>query len=243
MKSEHPRVEIYFHDLLQTIYSAMLAAQIPMREIVTTSSHAFETARVRYRSNAPEDPLVSEAIASVLHAWHHNRAYTDAHGCPKALHRANTRPSLVHLIKHEDGRVPPDEVIAAMIRLRLIRRTRDGKLRPVGRIATVRTLDPVLAEHVCQSLSRMLVTVNRNTCESEIETRLIERSAQVQDLPKQKLREFREFVNSQGEIFINSMNDWLESRRSRSSSVARSRITRAGIHIFAFAEPIQVSRR
>ncbi|MGE0435578.1 MAG: DUF6502 family protein [Steroidobacteraceae bacterium] len=182
------------------------------------------------------------AVSSLLHTWHHQANYVDKHGQPKPLRQNGSKWSLARLVKCEDSRIEPHDAIRALKRLRLIRRTTNGQFLPTGRIATIRALDPVLAEHVCHSLGRLLDTVNKNTCSSAPRARLIERSAQVQDLPRHKLEEFRAYANSQGEIFVSNINDWLEARRPRSSNITR-RTARAGVHVFAFTEPVSASHR
>ncbi|MBV6415875.1 MAG: hypothetical protein CMLOHMNK_00398 [Steroidobacteraceae bacterium] len=243
MPSTSSHANAYFHDILYAVFTVLLRAGVSAKRIANISGEALEAAHAREYSKAPEDPHLSEVVASALHAWHHNRDFTDKYGEPKALHFKSKAPSLASLIMREDRRARPLDVVNAMKRLRLIRRTRDRRYRPSGRVAAIHALDPVLAEHVCHSLGRMLTTVSANTGSSRTNARFIERSAQVQDLPREKLREFRDFANSQGEIFISSINDWLEARRSRNGKVAKSRTTRAGVHVFAFAEPVNASRK
>jgi hypothetical protein len=56
----------------------------------------------------------------------------------------------------------------------------------------------------------------------------------VKQLPQKKLQEFRDFTNQQGEVFIDSVNDWLESHNTLDTAKRRLNTTEAGIHVFAF---------
>ncbi len=230
----------YFHNILYAVFLVMLRSGASREAIESISKRALASARARLRSKLPDDPQLSMAVSGVLHSWHHQAEFIDKRGQPKPLGQRGPKWSLVRLVRCEDSRITPADVIRALKRLRLIRRTAKGQFLPTRRIATIRALDPVLAEHVCHSLGRLLETVSKNTCSSAPRARLIERSAQVQDLPRQRLEEFREYANSQGDIFVSNINDWLEARRPRGGSAAQ-RTARAGVHVFAFTEPVSNS--
>lgn len=229
-------VQSYCHDILYAVLLVMLRTGASIKDITAITAAVLAAAKSQLHEKPNADPALSVVVAGVLHTWHHDRRYLDRHAVPRPLKLGSSRISFASLVRAENKQVDVTGVVAAMKRLKLVRRLADGRYRPTTRLATIQDLDPVLAEHVCHSLGRLLMTVSNNTRRGSNGLRLIERSAQVHDLPYAKLSEFRDFANAQGEAFVSSMNDWLESRRARNGARVRSRVAQAGIHLFAFAD-------
>lgn len=240
MSKRQPPTHSYFQGILHAVFLVMLRSGLSRENVASISGAALAAAHDQLGANLPENPRLSVVLASALHAWHCKRRYLGANGKPRPLTLCGRGRSVAELIRGEDSQVEVSEVIAAMSRLRLIRQAADGGYRPSKEVATITRLDPVLAEHVCHSLGHLLETVNHNTEGHGGVGQLIERSAQVQDLPRQRLLEFRDFANAQGAVFVNTINDWLESRRA-GSGVGRG-LVRAGVHVFAFSERVPRSK-
>ncbi|MGE0580854.1 MAG: DUF6502 family protein [Steroidobacteraceae bacterium] len=242
MSKQHSIIPSYFCGILHAVYLVMLRSGLSKQGVAAISNVAQAEASNQLRSKAIDDPHLSEVIASALHSWYHRRIYLSAQGKPRALSLRNGNRSLASLIRGEDDKIEASKVLMAMKRLQLLRKTKAGLYLPTRRFATIARLDPVLAEHVCNSLGRLLSTVNFNIRESKSDARFIERSAQVQDLPRHRLDEFRDFANAQGEVFVSTINDWLESRRASSTRGVRVGKARAGVHVFAFSERVPSQR-
>ncbi len=231
-------VHSYFRGILHAAFLVMLRSGISTQEVTAISNAALALAQDQLNVRSEQMPRLSVIVAGTLHSWHHRRFFLNASGRPRALSLRRGQMSVAALIRSEDSQANVPDVISAMKRLHLLKRTRGGLFLPTSQLATIMRLDPILAEHVCHSLGRLLATVSQNTQAPKEEKRLIERSAQVQDLPRRKLAEFREFANMQGELFVRTINDWLESRRVQDASSTRRQVARAGVHVFAFSESI-----
>jgi len=229
-------VNSYFRGILHAAFLVMLRSSISVRDVTAISNAALALAQDQLNVRSEQVPRLSVTVAGALHSWHHRRFFLNARGRPRALSLRRGSLSVAALIRNEDSQANVLDVISAMKRLHLIKRTRGGLFLPTSQLATIMRLDPILAEHVCHSLGRLLATVSQNTQASKEGKRLIERSAQVQDLPRRKLAEFREFANTQGELFVRTINDWLESRRVQCIRGTRRQVARAGVHVFAFSE-------
>ena len=238
MRHNKEILQSYFRDILYAVYLVMARSGASARDISEIVTSALSAAKSQLDSASFASSRISATVAGVLHRWHHDRRFLDADGNPRRLAIHSGKRSLALLIRAEDRRADVSAVVAAMRRLRLIRSMGDERYWPTTRFATISELDPVLAEHVCHSLGRLLTTVNNNTGGRAGTMRFIERSAQVQDLPRKKLSEFRDFANAQGDVFVSSMNDWLEARRASGTLRRRASVARAGVHVFAFTEPV-----
>ncbi len=187
-------------------------------------------------SSASKEMLVT--IAGVLHAWHHELRYLTTSGRPRALPIKSGRLSLVGMLKSNGAELDSTLAISTMMRLKLLKRTRSGMVVPAQSMARLRTIDPMVADHVCSTVSRMLSTVLSNTSDSELNGSYIERSAEVSDLPASALPEFRAFAHAQSEQLIENVNHWLESRRMSGRGAQLESVSRvsAGVHVFAFVD-------
>lgn len=229
----------YHEVILFSVLLSLMRGGASITSIQNAAAKYIEKARKAYDLECLDDTNISTAVATALHAWHHKRRYLNpASGKPLPLAKFGKGSTLRSLILSEAPHVDAQAVIEALSRLGFLSRTKSGKYLPKKRYATIDALDPVLAEHVCATLGRLLTTVQHNTRTRQRGARYIERSAQVFDLPKDLLPDFRRFANAQGEIFVGAMNDWLESRRSRSRIADRTKSVRAGVHLYAFAEGI-----
>jgi oligoribonuclease (3'-5' exoribonuclease) len=82
-------------------------------------------------------------------------------------------------------------------------------------------------------------TVLHNTSlKDRTSVRLVERVTAIPDLHRKQIAEFKLFAREQGGTLINTMNDWLESRRGENKPRQRSTTDyfTAGLHVFAFIE-------
>src|SRR5262249_7633045 len=78
-----------------------------------------------------------------------------------------------------------------------------------------------------------LETVHNNLRASQSRAKLIERIAEVPDLPSEQIPAFRKFTDAQGRIFLRTINDWLESRRAKTDP-ERDRAVHAGVHVHSY---------
>lgn len=79
-----------------------------------------------------------------------------------------------------------------------------------------------------------LRTIKRNVSVKESSEGLIERRAEVIDLPLAHEGEFRRFAKKQASALLERVNDWLESRRLKSTPKRHRKTIRAGVHVFAY---------
>jgi hypothetical protein len=116
--------------------------------------------------------------------------------------------------------------------------TKNGLYYPRAEATIIPTLTPEVVESLTKTINRLVETVLGNTgSRRKSNSRLIERVAIVPDLPNSMLEEFRQFVRIQAGSLIETVNEWLESRRGDSARKLNTpgRST-AGLHAFAFID-------
>jgi hypothetical protein len=231
----------YYQDILLAIFIFMLQDRGRLRDVKRLTVQQLAQAQLIVRSEDRRRESTSGILGAVLHEWHRNASYLDNSIVPKAIRLYGPKPSVAALVRSQDLKADSAAVVREMVQLGLVRRAARGKYLPVGRVATIRRLSPALVDHVARSLERLLATVNFNTRLNGEGNTLIERTAFVHDLPQEHLRDFRMFAQQQGSAFLANADEWLESRRAPKTRSRRTRCVRAGIHVYAFEEPL--SRR
>jgi hypothetical protein len=195
--------------------------------------------RVARRWKSSGKGLDYNTLGYVIHRWRRSPRYLTDEGEPapiraqgrapsiEALFREATRPSYFKLgLKH-------------LIRLGQIKRTSAGRYLPCEVTMIMPTLTPEFFDAVAQTIQRLIATVLGNTSPSSSKSsRLVERMTFVPDLPRHEIPEFRRFALDQAATLVNTMDDWLESRRSprKLRSRNKSRGVSAGLHVFAFID-------
>ena len=192
------------------------------------------------RGNAtlPRMAIGCDTVAgAVLRAWHRESSYVDENADPIPLFPRRGKVSLYSLVSSQDANVDAQSLVREMRRTGLIRRDARGRYMPVKNAATIGQMHPLAIDHVAKTVMRLVETVNRNMRASAAKTSLIERYAHVPDLSPREAKAFAEFSRQQGAAYLESIEDWLESRRIRYSPSAISGTRRkglsAGVHIFA----------
>jgi hypothetical protein len=186
-------------------------------------------------AHAAQTASTLAAAAVALDAWHRNRRYMVG-AAPRAIPLLGPSPSVEALIRSQGIPMDSRTLIRHLKSLGLITRTSGNRYRPSGRMAIVNRLDPVMQQHAARSYSRLLATIRHNTKQAGHSSGLIERFAEVPDLPRARLLEFRRFARAQGGAFLRTLNDWLESRRPRTAAARTRRTVRAGVHLYAYVD-------
>ncbi|HUR19158.1 MAG TPA: DUF6502 family protein [Vicinamibacterales bacterium] len=204
-------------------------------------------AKKRVAKLSPQRKVVVDldVLGHVVYIWQRTPSYLDNNGEPLPIPARGPAPSIQALFK--DVRRAPyfDQGLKHLVRVKRVRKLPNGRYLPCSEVTIVDGMTPELGQLLSETMNRLLSTVIHNTSQRDDRTlRLIERVTTVPDLPSKQVRAFKTFAREQGGALINTMNEWLESRRgNRKARVAKAtgNLT-AGLHVFAFVEKNQRSR-
>jgi hypothetical protein len=180
-----------------------------------------------------------DVLGHVVYLWQRTTLYLDDGGLPKPIPAFGKAPSIECLFKDVRRLHYLKQGIKDLLTLKRIKRTPSGKYVPCSEVTIVPGLTPEFVELTSQTINRLVATVLQNTAQRDPDAiRLVERVTAVPDLPVKQIQAFRLFAREQGGALINTMNEWLESRRgTRKPRAARtSKHATAGLHVFAFVE-------
>ncbi len=226
------------HDYLQalaTIFAFMLNNGFEPRDLPAVCTRALKRAesKARLGKTAPPGELVTASL--VLHAWHRDRRYLNGKAAPRPIRLLGSAPSVEALIRVQRKTDDPAAMAEHLRQLRLIVPCGRGLYRPTSDAAVISAHNPLVFQHAARALSTLLETVAKNVRGPARSAPLIERTAEVPDLPKKHVAAFRRFSRHQGWLLLRTINDWLEARCVRRSARARhGSSVRAGVHVYAY---------
>lgn len=224
----------YYQKLLTAVFEFMIIGGMRSPEILTVAVRALRNAEVDNSLLSPTKNVDLAFAGMILDAWHRNRRYVDRKAQPKAIPLKGKTPSVEALIRAERVAGDPMALVERLKSLKLIVRCGRSHYKPANRFAVVAEPNSLVQQHAVRSLSTLLKTIKENLAEAQASRGLIERTAEVPDLPVECVEEFRAFARSQGWALLSTLNDWLESRRARRKGNRTRGTVGAGVHVFAY---------
>jgi hypothetical protein len=222
-----------YQRVLTDVFELMLACGLARKEITQVAHRALGKANGDGALFAKETTGYLSIAALVLDAWHRDRRYLTRKAQPKAIPLFGPCPSVESLARSESDHLEPRTLARRLRALGLVVPCAEGKYKPTSSVALLSALDPLAIQHVARSLSMLLDTIRQNLAFLKPSQRLIERIAEVPDLPADQVPAFRRFTQMQGHVLLRTVNDWLESRRARSPKKSR-RTVAAGMHVHSY---------
>jgi hypothetical protein len=227
-----------YSQVLCSIFEFMLVGGMTGEEVSLLSKSALREAMRNSSQFRREASGKLATAALVLDAWHRERRYLDSAARPRAVRLFGRAPSVEALVRDEGGgQASAIDFARRMKVLGLVVPCGRGMYRPASSVALVSAFDPMVLQHVAHSLSTLLETISHNMTHRQESDRLIERFAEVPDLPTSEVAAFRRFSHVQSWAFLQTANDWLESRRAKRSVRAAGAAVRAGVHVHAYVSP------
>lgn len=242
MSRETERQQSEYVRLMTSMFDFLLTSGMEVKAIRQIVDRAFAEAGESNRRGLRRGDFGLATAGRVLDRWHRSRKYTTESAAPRAIPLLGRAPSVEALVRSENARVDCAQFARRLKSLGFLIRADAGRYRPAARIAVVAGLSPLIQEYVARSSSTLLQTIRYNVSRSRRSQKLIERFAEVPDLPAGCEAAFRRFSTEQGWAMLDRMNDWLESRRARRGTKRGGRTVRAGVHLYAYVDPREMQR-
>jgi hypothetical protein len=243
MKSKLPKIrERHVSELLEAVFLlCALDTSLTSEVIDKLSARAKRVAFRRVGSVAVRQKkgVDFDVLGHVIYLWQRTPEYLDELGLPRPIRASGRAPSIQALFADIKRREYFEQGVKDLVRLGRIRRLSAERFVPCSEVTIVPGLSPEFVELLGQTINRLVATVMHNTSQKDASSvKLVERVTAIPDLPAKQVRAFKLFAREQGGALINTMNEWLESRRgSRKARAPKtaSHVT-AGLHVFAFVD-------
>jgi hypothetical protein len=232
------RLKVDYSNVLVALFELMLRSGVQVKELLPVCVGSLRQAQAKCSLPFTDEVGGLVTAALVLDAWHRDRRYRTSQGAPKPVPLFGPAPSVQALIRRQKTSSATSQVARRLKNVRLIVRCGKNLYKPASDAAVISAKDPLILQHAARALATLLGTVGQNINSAQRLGPLIERFAEVPDLPSNQVGAFKSFTHAQGRTFLRTVNDWLESRRVRSKAGrSKLRTVRAGIHTYAYIVP------
>jgi hypothetical protein len=211
----------------------------PILDLLIAKARAAAKRKVARLQPHREVLVDLDVLGHVIYIWQRTPNYLDNDGRPVAVPATGPAPSIQALFRGIKRASYFKQGLKHLLQVRRIRRLRNGRYLPCSEVSIVDKLTPEMVKLLSQTINRLVKTVLHNTAQRDPRAlRLVERVTTVPDLPSKQVRAFKMFAREQGGALINTMNEWLESRRGNNKAriVGPTGNQTAGLHVFAFVE-------
>jgi len=235
------QLQLDYSNALVAIFELSLRSGIGAQDLLRVCMRSLKRAERQCHLNRGAEYSVAFAAAQVLDAWHRDRRYLSSRGTAKAVRLFGPAPSVEALVRRQKVPEHASDVARHMKAVQLVVPCGKNLYKPTSDVALISARDPrdpLVLQYASRALLTLLETVGQNVGGAGSFSPLIERVAEVPDLPRKEIEAFKMFTQLQGRTFVRTINDWLEVRRGRRSSWRRANGTvRAGIHTYAYVAP------
>lgn len=181
------------------------------RVAMLTGMTRLEVRRQRTLMEAdPDAPVGYMSKASrVLSGWHQDPEFLDDAGKPIELQQEGEGACFVQLARRYGGDIPPIAVLKELVASGAVLRLPDGRLRVAMRDYLPLPMDPAQIRLWASALADLGSTLEHNLSRAPGRAARFERRALNVSVKSQAVPAFREFLEREGQVFLERVDDWL----------------------------------
>jgi hypothetical protein len=225
-----------FADVAKTAYVEVATGQFGRRGRPTNVSRASiltgltrrEVRIQRDRLDSGPEPLTGYVTKAslLLSAWHLEPEFLDPKGKPALLRLDGEGATFAALLRRCGASdVPPSTLLKELRAAGAIRVTEDGRLEPLQRMYVPQKMDEELIRLWGTVLADVATTYVHNLMRDARTPARFERAALNDRVAVSALPEFREFLNKEGQAFLERVDAWLLAHEATESAVGSKKAT------------------
>jgi hypothetical protein len=237
MKTTKKIDEALIRGLFSTILEFTFKSGMSLTEIERLFLQCLRAQRSRRKRGASLPVGLDFSTAEAIKIWHNDPCYLGIDTKPKAIRFRGRGPSVEALAKRVSSKGCHEQLLSSIRSAHVLKRVAIDRFVPTDEYANLSGLHPMGVQHVAKSVIRLVETAMRNSRDGDRSSPLIERFARVPDLDAREAKAFVDFTRRQGLAYLQSVDDWLETRRIAAKAKkrgSRRSITGAGVHLFAY---------
>jgi hypothetical protein len=152
--------------------------------------------------------------SQILGAWHHDAEFLDTQGRAAPLSVDGDGPTFTALMRRYAPALPVVAMVKELKGASAVEELDDGRLRPLTRAYVPRGLPSERLRLWASVLSDVANTIEHNFTRDESTPARFERRALNLKVDRQALPEFRELLETEGQAFLERIDDWLSAHQS-----------------------------
>lgn len=172
----------------------------------------------------------------VLSGWHQDPVYRTEDGVPRLLPEDGDAPSFASLFRAHGGDTSMKTILKELLNTDAVeKRTADGLLQVKSRYYRPAVLDTENMKWAMALIGDLGETMDNNVFPGRTKIPRFARKADNELMPASAVPEFREFLDQQGQEFLENVDDWLSDHALDSHSDGDESV-RIGVGLFAIQE-------
>jgi len=189
--------------------------------------------RVRLSSAEPRPSGYVTKASLILSAWHHDPEFVDKKGKPRLLPMEGEEASFVSLVKRCGGAdVQPTTLLKELVAAGCVKRQPDDRLKVLLRDYIPHNMSVEMVRLWATGLADIGTTSAHNLTRNPKDPARFERAAVNGRLPVAALKEFREFLEEEGQAFLEKVDTWLTEHQVDANDEPDAQLTRLGVGVY-----------
>ena len=173
--------------------------------------------------------------ARVITGWVRDRRFSDESGQPTDLSFDGGNVCFLQLVKSYSGDAPARAVLDELMRVGVVERTPDGRIRLLERGYIPRTGEIDKIGILGSDTSDLVSTIDHNICHPDAP--FFQRKVCYDNLPSEALPELKKLAGEQSQALLELLDRWMSERdRDANPRAPGTGRKRAGVGIFYFQE-------
>jgi hypothetical protein len=186
--------------------------------------------RVRLGSTEPTPSGYVTKASLILTAWHHDPEFLDKKGKPRILVMEGEDVSFAGLVKRCGGAdVQPTTLLKELIAAGCVKRQADGRLKVLLRDYIPHNMNAQMVRLWATGLADIATTSSHNLTRGPKDPSRFERAAVNDRIPVAVVKEFRVFLEQEGQAFLEKVDAWLSAHQVSASEEPEEELTRLGV--------------
>ena len=202
------------------------------RVAILTGLDRREVRKLRDTSPAPAEPGFMSKPTQVLECWYSDRAFLAANGKPRDLEIDRGGDDFAALVRRYAPGIPVVAMIKELRAAGAIATTKSGKLRALQRAFIPRELNANQVRLWGSALRDLGTTLENNVGRAATERPRFERRALSLNVDPRSLPDFRAFLETEGQAFLERVDAWLTAHRSADQDEVGSAAIRLGVGVY-----------
>ena len=194
--------------------------------------HEVSRRRALIASGEPALPTYLSAATRVLSGWHQDPEFHDGSRGPRRLAIQGPGLSFEELSRRYGGDVPMSALLKELRSVGAVEQSEDGLLRALKRAYIPRQLDPEKTLRAGSVLQDIGDTVVHDLICGKDEPLRFERRATNAFVHEHALPKFREFLEREGQEFLERVDAWLTANAVANGTSDECRSLRLGVGIY-----------
>jgi len=155
-------------------------------------------------------PMVSDRITRVLTGWHTDPDYLDEQQQPRTLNFADAPPNLETLLYRHGGDIQPTALLKELKRVDVVEEIEPNCWRATKRNYMQVAASPEILMRAFVAMGDLGRDVHHNLYVSDEATpKYFERRVTNSNIPSELVPEFRQFIDTEGQRFLELIDAWL----------------------------------